>query len=1106
MKRIFVLSLVAAALASSASSLVAQGVTTGSMAGRVTAQQGGAGIASARVRAVHQPSGTAYQALTRSDGRYTIPGMRVGGPYSVTASTIGYAPKTEQNVTVQLGVTTEVTFVVSTAAVQLAAVSVTAETGGVMSSSRNGAATTVSRDVLSSLPTISRNISDVTRLTPQASGTSFAGQDTRLNNITVDGSYFNNSFGLGSVPGGRTNVSPIPLDAVDQIQVNVAPFDVRQGNFVGAGVNAVTKSGTNTFSGSVYRQARSQDNVGTSAGALTVNPGTFTFSQWGARLGGPIIQNKLFFFVNYEQDENSRPGSLFTANAGGETVGGNKTRVLASDLTTLSAFLNDRLNYSTGSFQNFPFLTPSKRVIGKLDFNANDANKFSLRYIQLESSTDVNASNSAAIGNGNRNGSTEALSFQNSNYQILENIKSLVGEWNSNFGSNVSNSMIVGYTTNDESRASPGGLFPIVDILEGGRTYTSFGTEAFTPFNELRYNTLQFQNNLSITSARHDVTLGVTAQRYRSENSFYSGSQSSYVYNSLNDFYTDVNDFIANPNRTVSPVTLNKFELRYANQPGLSRPPLQLLDVIYAGAYAQDEIRVNPRFKLSLGLRVDVPRFKQTGANNPAVPGLRLFDEIGQQQSYSTSQLPEAKPLWSPRFGFNWNARGDRETQVRGGSGVFTGSPPYVWISNQIGQNGILTGFDQLRNTTARPFNPDPLRYAPTNVTGAPAATYELNLTDPNYKFPQIWRSNLAIDQRLPFGVIATVEYLYNQDVNGAYYINANLPVTPTSSFGGPDKRPRWSNNRINSNITSAFVLKNQQVGSSYNISGSLEKAFNAGLFAKAAYAYGSARNTIDPGSTAGGTFTGNEISGNPNTPGVGYGNGWSGHRAFLVVSYKKKLFKFGESGFSVFNELRSIGNTSYRLPFDLNGDGSNQNDLLYVARNASEMNFQQYSVTSTGAVTTVPANIARTFTVAEQTTAWERYIAQDKYLSKNRGQYVQRGAVFLPTVFRSDLSLTQDIFTNIRGTQNRFQLRADITNVGNLLNKNWGGSQRLISNQPLVSGLNPNNTPYTIPVGGQPLYRLRNVGTELIPRTFERTSGLGDVWSMQLGLRYIFN
>jgi Carboxypeptidase regulatory-like domain len=1105
MKRIWFAALLAVGLTATATVSHAQ-VTTGSLTGRVSAKASATPLQGARVRALHVPSGTAYQAISRADGRFNIPGMRVGGPYTITATMIGFAPQEERNVVVQLGVSTEVTFQIATAAVQLTAVSVTAQSGGVLSASRNGAATTVGREAITQLPTISRNINDFTRLTPQASGTSFAGQDTRLNNITVDGSYFNNSFGLGSVPGARTNVSPISIDAIDQIQVNVAPFDVRQGNFVGAGVNAVTKSGTNTFIGSTYRLGRNESNGGTSAGALPVNQGTFNFSQWGAYLGGPIIKNKLFFFTSYDTDENERPGSLFTSNSGSETVIGNKTRVLDADLQQLSTFLKDKLGYETGSYQNYPFLTPSDRFLVKLDFNANDNNKFTVRYNQLNSLTDVLASGSNAIGNGNRNNSTQALSFQNSNYTINENNKSLVGEWNSQIGSRVSNNMIVGYTKSDESRGIPGGLFPIVDILQAGTTYTSFGTEAFTPFNELRYNTLQFQNNLSITSERHDVTLGVTAQRYRSENSFYSGSQSAYVYNSLNDFYTDVNDYVANPNRTVSPVTLNRFQLRYANIPGLSRPPLQLLDVLYAGAFIQDEIRVSPRLKISLGLRVDIPKFKQTGAFNSAVPSLVLRDEIGQNQTYSTSQLPGAKPLWSPRFGFNWDARGNRSTQVRGGSGVFTGPPPYVWISNQIGSNGILAGFEQTLNTTTRPFNPDPLKYAPANVTGAPAATYELNLTDRDYKFPQIWRSNLALDQRLPWGMVGTVEYLYNQDLNGPYYVNANLPV-PQSAFGGADKRPRWTNNRINSNITAAFVLKNQNVGSSYNIAASLEKAYRGGFFAKAAYAYGSARNTIDPGSTAGGTFNGNQISGNPNNPNVGFGSGWSGHRSFLVMSYKKQYFGFGSTGVSVFNELRSIGNATYSLPFDINGDGGTGNDLLYVARNTSEMNFQEYSVTSAGAVTTVPANIARTFTVAEQTTAWERYIQQDPHLKERRGQYAERGAVFLPTLFRSDLSFTQDVFAKLGGATNRFQFRVDVLNIGNLINKDWGGSQRLRSNQPLVSALNPGaTTNFTIPVGGQPLYRLRNIGTSLIPSSFERTANLADAWSMQFQVRYFFN
>jgi hypothetical protein len=1099
----FLVRLLAAVSLVATSLLPAQGVTTGSLTGRVTAQQSGEGLPGVRVRALHLPSGTAYQAISRADGRYSIPGMRVGGPYTITATTIGFAPKTAPNIAIQLGVATELNFLIAPAVVQLAAVSVTAQSGGVLSSSRTGAATTVSRDALEQLPTINRSINDFTRLTPQASGQSFAGQDSRLNNITIDGSYFNNSFGLGAgaTPGGRTGVSPIPLDAVDQIQVNVAPFDVRQGNFVGAGVNAVTKSGTNTLSGSVYRLQRDQSFVGKNAGALPVNPGTFEFAQWGARLGGPIIKNKLFFFVNYESDGNTRPGTTFLPNTGSQTVGGNTTRVLESDVTTLSNFLRTNFQYETGPVAGYDFETPSNRLLGKLDFNLNDANKFSLRYTQLESKTDVISSSSNSLGFGNRNSRTDAMSFQNSNYAILENIKSVVGEWNSQISGNISNNMIAGYTTNDESREPRGTFFPLVDILQGGLTYLSFGAEPFTPNNELRYNTFQFQNNLSVTTDRHEVTFGVTAQRYRSENVFFPGSQSVYVYNSLADFYADANGYLANPNRTTSTVPVNRFQVRYNNIPGQEKP-IQPLDVLYAGAYLQDEMRVTPRFKLTLGMRVDVPRFKNTALANAAVPTLTFRDEIGQAQAYRTDRLPGSNVLYSPRFGFNWDARGDRSTQVRGGSGIFTGSPAYVWVSNQVGANGTLTGFDALVSTPTvpvlnRPFNPNPDAYKPATVTGAPAATYELAFTTPDYRFPQTWRSNLALDQRLPWGLIGTVEYLYNQDVNGTYYINANLS-TPNGTFNGPDRRPRWIGggtvNRINANIDNAIVLKNQSIGTSYVASASLEKAFTNGFFAKASYAYGSSRNTVDPGSIAFGSWSSNQQPGDPNNPGVGYSSGFLGHRAFLVASYRKQYFGFGATGISVFNELRTLGNTSYVYGGDLNGDGGTANDLIYVPNNINEMNFQQYTATVNGQ--------PRVFTVAEQVTAWESYINRDPYLRTKRGQIVERGALFLPTVFRTDLSITQDIFANVGGQKNTIQLRADITNVGNLLNKNWGGAQRVVSNQPLI----PQAPATTGPLAGVPLFRLRNIGNNLLSRTFERTANLDDVWRMQVGIRYTFN
>ncbi len=932
--------LLPAVLLLNSAALAAQGVTTGSISGVVVGPAQNP-IAGATVTAVHQPSGTTYRATTRADGRFSIPGMRVGGPYRVSASQVGFGTQVRENVVVNLGVATDLEFRVQQVAVEVAGITVTGQRSAILSSERTGAATSVSREAITTLPTISGRLESVTRLTPQAgSGMSFAGQDNRLNNITVDGSTFNNSFGLGGQPGDRTGVAPISFAAIEQVQVNIAPFDVRQGNFVGASVNTVTRSGTNDFRGSLYHQFRNESYVGTRAGANEFNPGTFNFRNTGGWLSGPIVKNRLFFFLNYENDALTEPGTTFLANTGGQTVGGSVTRVRSASLDSLSNFLATRLGYETGGYQGYNHETPAVRFLGKLDLNVNDRNKLSLRYNHLDSNTDVLLSNSSSLGFGNRRTSTQALNFQNSNYQILENIRSVVGEWNAIIGGNMANNLILGYTFQDESRASRGAFFPFVDILEAGTTYTSFGFEPFTPNNELRYGTYQLQNNFSIYGEKHGLSFGVSAERFESENIFFSGAQSVYTYNSLADFYADANDYLArctDPtsqtclNRT-SPVTLRRFQVRYSNIPGMEKP-VQPLEVFFGGIYGQDEWQAHDNLKLTLGLRLDAPFFAETGFENPQVNDLSFRDENGNTVRYSTAKLPDANVLISPRVGFNLDVFGNRSTQLRGGSGVFTGRPAYVWISNQIGENGILTGFEELNNTRARPFNPDPNRYKPTSVTGAAAASYALAFTDPGFKFPQLWRNNIAVDQRLPLGLIGTAELLYDRDVNGVYYINANLRE-PNASFTGADTRPRWTtSNRINSNITSAVVLKNQNEGRSWNIAGSLERPFSNGMFVKAAYSYGEAKNTVDPGSIAFGSWNNNPHAGDPNNPGLGYAGASAGHRAFVTGSYRAEYFRFGATTISLFGEGRTIGNTSYTFSGDLNGDGGTSNDLIYIHR-----------------------------------------------------------------------------------------------------------------------------------------------------------------------------
>lgn len=501
----------------------AQVSTTGGVEGVVSDPQG-AGVPGVTVEAVHGPSGTVYTGLTQADGRFQIPGMRVGGPYTVKATLSGFKTETIDDVTVTLGVFTDLTFKLSLASVAQE-VTVTAESDPVFSAARTGPQTALLRVDLATLPTVSGRITDLTRLTPQYGGNgTFVGQDNRASNMTVDGSSFNNSFGLGVTTGGigdRTGVAPISLEAVEQVQVNVAPYDVRQGAFVGASVNTVTRSGTNSLSASGYYRTRNQSYVGTKAAGQNFNPGTFDTTVKGTWAGGPIIKNKWFAFGAFEKQDDDRPLTTFLSNPGGAPVTGNTTRVNASDLTALSTFLKQNFNYDTGPFDNIPKLTPARPWMLKTDFNINNHNKVTFRYNQLDSSSDVLQSGSTSLGNYSRaTNTTQFLGFANTNYQIVENLRSGVGEWNSVFGKNMTNNLLVGYTHQDESRGDKGQVpaFPFVVIGDGnGGALTAFGNEPFTPYNLLRYNTFQAQDSFTKFAGHHSFTAGGNIEKFHSE-------------------------------------------------------------------------------------------------------------------------------------------------------------------------------------------------------------------------------------------------------------------------------------------------------------------------------------------------------------------------------------------------------------------------------------------------------------------------------------------------------------------------------------------------------------------------------------------------------------
>jgi outer membrane receptor protein involved in Fe transport len=1094
----------------------AQGVTTGAVTGVVTDTQMKP-VAGASVIAIHEPSGTTYEGTTRADGRYTILGMRVGGPYTLTVNFVGagsaFEPKSVEDVTVNLGTAVEVAVTVRPINVQ-ETVTVTATVDPVFSSARTGASTTVSREQIALIPTFQGRISDVTRLSPQAAGSGFAGQDNRMNNITVDGSSFNNSFGLGGQPGDRTNVAPISLEAIEQVQVNVAPFDVRQGSFIGAGVNTVTRSGNNQLSGAFYHRFRNQDWVGTEAKGQTVNPGTFTFRNTGGWASGPIVKNRWFAFGNYEDQATTSPLHSFRANKGGEPATGQVSRVLESDLVALSAFLQSNFKYETGPFNDIDRATPAKRFLIRSDYNINNSSKVSFRYNYLDSFTDVGLSASASALNGRSLPGNNFLSFQNSNYKILENIRSGIGEWNTVFGNSIANNVIAGYTTQDESRGSRGTMFPLVDIREGGIAYTSFGFEPFTVNNELRYQTFQVQDNVTKFASKQTFTFGGYLEKYHSDNVFFGCCpQGAWQYNSLADFYADANGYLANPNRTTSTVSAAAFQVRWANIPGLEKPS-QPLDVWYYAGYAQDEWRPRHNLTVTAGLRFDVSQFENTAYQNAAADALTFRDETGAAVQYQTGEMPATKVLSSPRVGVNWDVFGNQTTQVRGGSGLFSGRPAYVWISNQIGNTGVLIGETRITSaTTAFPFTPDPSKYK-GQATGAGATSYALNVTDPDFKFPQVWRSNIALDRKLPLGVISTTEYLYAKDVNAVYYIDANLPA-PQSAFSGVDPRPRWvgtacsgSGNaggcvtRINATpgnlVTNAYVLKNTDVGSQWSIAESLNKTFQFGLSVRGAYSYGRAYSLSDPESTASTSFSRNTHFTNPNTPGVSYSMWSPGHRVFALVNFTHSYFGFGATSVSAFWEAKPSTATgssrvSYVFAGDANGDSVSGNDLIYVPRDVSEMNFT--SLTAGGV----------TFTPEQQAAAFNQLIDSDPYLKTRRGKYAERNGASFPMTRNLDLSITQDLFHNIGGKRNGFQIRADFLNFGNLLNSNWGAGWRA------VAAINNNNqvqllTNPGVDAQNRITYRLATANNQPVQNLWQSTAGTGDVYQFQISLRYSFN
>jgi hypothetical protein len=1102
-----------------ASSIFAQ-VTTSSLTGTVKDAKDQP-LAGATVSAVHQPTGTKYTTTTQANGSFNIEYMKPGGPYIIEISYVGFEPQKYDEVYLKLAEAYFLGAVLSTKGVVMENVVVT---GGrknpVFNSSRTGAVTNLSRTAIERLPSITRSVNDLTRVTPQSNGVEIAGGNYRQNNFTIDGAYFNNSFGIGSnLPA---NGSPISLDALDEISVNISPYDIRQSGFIGASVNAVTRSGTNKVSGSLYEYWRSEKQQGDKVGSTTFTRTPFNFKMKGLRIGGPIIKNKLFYFFNYETENQPKFIQTRVASTPSNPYGSssNIARPTADSLAFMSEYLLKTYGYATGPYDNYNTEIKRTKYLARIDWNINDHHRFMARYSQVEGgepnppSTSVGGSNFPGYPTGQGRTDINSLWFQNSNYFQGANFYSFAAELSSRFGKRISNILRGTYTYQNDSRSTTSTPFPFVDILSGGTPYTSFGYEPFSWGNLRKVKLYSFVDNLTWTKDKHTVTAGVQVDWSETINGFQRFGTSFYIFNSWNDFVTGQ-----------KPVN---FAFTYSFLPGFAQafPKFKFLQ---NAVYAQDEIAVNSKLKLTFGLRLDQPKYLQVDEikENPYVSAVTFRDGI----KMNTGVLPETKIMASPRFGFNYDLYGNRTTQIRGGTGIFTGNIPFVWIVSQSGDNGMLQttqGFNGTSNTPG-PFNPDPGAYRPTTTpTPGSIIPTTIEALTPNYKFPQTWKTSLAVDSKLPLNSILTVEAIFNKDLKTSLFDNINLvPPQPLNVSGYPDNRliyPANANTNTNNSIkyinpvmstpannTSVFVpngtvppagssiqaanvvlMKNGSQGYYFSLSAQLTKQISKGFGATIAYTKSIAANLFDgSGDQPLSAWQGTAISTGPNAPRLSYTSYVIPDRLMGSLSYRKEYFKHAATMITLFYN-GSIGyRFSYTYSGDFNRDGVSGNDLIYIPADPSQIDFTSF---------TYPNGV--TLTAQQQKDIFFNYVNQDKYLKKHKGQYAERNGAVAPWRNQVDVRFSQDIFTNLLKSRNTLQFTIDIFNFGNMLNSNWGKVKSVNASALLV----PTNQTSLVPGGTvRPTFRLQTDRNHVVTETFRDNVSITSTYYMQFGLRYIF-
>ena len=1089
-------------------------VTTSALSG-LAVDTNGEPVIGVAVIATHTPSGTVYGVTTNEVGRYTINGMRSGGPYTVEFSCLGYQTVTYTDVVLQLAETYSLGTTLNEDSEMLSEAMVIGAAASKFSAQKMGSATNISGNEIASLPTVSRSITDVTRLSPYGgNGMSFAGQDGRTANFTVDGANFNNNFGLSDgLPGGG---SPISIDAIEEMQVVISPYDVRQTNFIGGGVNAITKSGTNQFKGSAYIYHRNENLRGDTvdgemiSGARQKDRNT----NYGFTLGGPIIKNKLFFFVNAEYAKIPTIVNRWRASEDGVMDADNYiSRTTLADLKKVSEFVKREYGYDTGSWTDYPANESNLKLLARVDWNINDNHKLAVRY-NYTLNRGWNNTNGSSMDGGSRSGysrlSQYGMAYANSMYS-MDNIVSTVSlDLNSRLSDNLSNQFLATYSKLDDIRGTNSEDMPFVDIRKDDGSavlpYIALGYELFTWNNGVHNTHISIKDDLTYYAGNHKITGGVNYEYQMADNAYMRNGTGYYRYKSLEDFMTGAAPEVVCLTYGYDGEAVPAARVRFHK----------------AGIYAQDEWNATENFKLTYGLRLDGLFFdNQDLMRNNEIYNLTYVVD-GKERHIDTGKWPSSAITASPRVGFSWDVLGNNSLKVRGGTGLFSGRLPLVFFTNmptnsgmvqyqaKLGETqtiipgytgafiekggknyydmnefagGLLKREELLAKLTSLGF---PNTISPEDGT----VPSEISAVDPKFKMPQVWKTSLAIDYNFPtsFPFSISAEGIFNKTINGVIIRDWSVnPVDGFARFNGVDNRPIFQNfkqtyekNGKVSNLPNAYVLENTNKGYGYSGTFTMNMRPVEGLSLMAAYTHTASKElTGMPGSNASSVLNYMGTIYGPNDPGLHNSQYVTPDRFVASLTHSDRS---GNHYSFIYETWRGGYNYTYMTANDMNGDGYNY-DLIYIPtdQQVADREFR--------------------FVSADDEKRFMDYVHADSYLSKNQGKYAEAYSVYSPWVHRLDFSYKHDFKVKTGNSTNTLQLSLDVKNILNIFNSSWGvskymnpalGEGRILKYEGVdEDGYATFSTPKA--VSGD-------------ANIWQRNRALGQCWYASIGIKYMFN